>query len=89
LPLDEHWGFGVFQTLADVLLSMAVIDRCVCNWQVYGETSYELVMQMIEELKLTEDDIFIDLGSGMFLMSDAYRFQLPTCLWLLLIWSMY
>ena len=32
--------------------------------QVYGETSYEVVTQMIDALKITEDDIFIDLGSG-------------------------
>ena len=32
--------------------------------QVYGETSYELVKQMIDTLKVNEDDVFIDLGSG-------------------------
>jgi hypothetical protein len=34
--------------------------------QVYGETSYELVQQMISSIDFTEDDIFIDLGSGQF-----------------------
>ncbi|XP_071953003.1 uncharacterized protein [Antedon mediterranea] len=32
--------------------------------EVYGETSYDLVAQMIEEVNLTSDDNFIDLGSG-------------------------
>ena len=32
--------------------------------EVYGETSYELIAQMIEQLEITEDDTFIDLGSG-------------------------
>jgi hypothetical protein len=32
--------------------------------QVYGETSYELVKQMIDTVKISEDDVFIDLGSG-------------------------
>ena len=32
--------------------------------EVYGETSFDLVDQMLKELKLTEDDVFLDLGSG-------------------------
>ncbi|XP_013788314.1 uncharacterized protein LOC106472231 [Limulus polyphemus] len=32
--------------------------------QVYGETSYEFVAQMIKEIEVTEDDVFLDLGSG-------------------------
>lgn len=32
--------------------------------EVYGETSYELVCQMIDEINISKDDIFIDLGSG-------------------------
>lgn len=32
--------------------------------QVYGETSFELVEQMIKTIDFTEDDLFIDLGSG-------------------------
>lgn len=32
--------------------------------EVYGETSFELISQMIKELDMKEDDIFIDLGSG-------------------------
>ncbi|XP_062888185.1 histone-lysine N-methyltransferase, H3 lysine-79 specific isoform X1 [Mobula hypostoma] len=32
--------------------------------EVYGETSFDLVAQMIDEIKMTEDDTFVDLGSG-------------------------
>jgi len=32
--------------------------------QVYGETSYELIDQMIQTIEFTADDKFIDLGSG-------------------------
>ena len=41
--------------------------------QVYGETSYELVEEVIKEAKLTEDDIFLDLGSGKLLDSVCIR----------------
>lgn len=33
-------------------------------WQVYGETTFDLICQMIDELQMTEEDTFIDLGSG-------------------------
>lgn len=32
--------------------------------EVYGETSYDLICQMIEQIEITPDDVFIDLGSG-------------------------
>ncbi|XP_062590962.1 histone-lysine N-methyltransferase, H3 lysine-79 specific-like isoform X1 [Saccostrea cucullata] len=32
--------------------------------EVYGETSFDLVDQMIQSINFTEDDYFIDLGSG-------------------------
>lgn len=32
--------------------------------EVYGETSYDLVCQMIDQIEITQDDVFIDLGSG-------------------------
>jgi len=34
--------------------------------EVYGETSFELVQQMIDSLPFDEEDIFVDLGSGRF-----------------------
>ena len=32
--------------------------------EVYGETSFKFIQQMIEEFAFNEDDVFIDLGSG-------------------------
>ncbi|XP_054162694.1 histone-lysine N-methyltransferase, H3 lysine-79 specific-like [Oppia nitens] len=32
--------------------------------EVYGETSFEFISQMINEIGLTSDDVFVDLGSG-------------------------
>jgi len=32
--------------------------------EVYGETSFDLISQMIGQLQITPDDLFIDLGSG-------------------------
>ncbi|KAK9890270.1 hypothetical protein WA026_010379 [Henosepilachna vigintioctopunctata] len=32
--------------------------------EVYGETSYDLVCQMIDQIEITPEDVFIDLGSG-------------------------
>ena len=32
--------------------------------KVYGETSFELVAQMIKEVPMSRNDVFIDLGSG-------------------------
>jgi len=46
--------------------------------QVYGETSFELVSRMIEAIPVTEEDCFIDLGSGMLEMMnyDEYPYFL-------------
>ncbi|KAI1882852.1 hypothetical protein AGOR_G00239170 [Albula goreensis] len=32
--------------------------------EVYGETSFDLVAQIIQEIEMVEDDTFVDLGSG-------------------------
>lgn len=34
--------------------------------EVYGETSYELVNEIVKHTHLSESDIFVDLGSGRF-----------------------
>lgn len=39
-------------------------DESVLVLKVYGETSFDLVDQMIKSINFTEDDYFIDLGSG-------------------------
>ena len=44
--------------------------------QVYGESSYDLVGDIISELKLTEDDVFLDLGSGLFPYTLSVKFNL-------------
>ena len=31
---------------------------------MYGETSFELIAQMIKEVPMSPNDLFIDLGSG-------------------------
>ncbi|XP_030757142.1 histone-lysine N-methyltransferase, H3 lysine-79 specific-like [Sitophilus oryzae] len=31
---------------------------------VYGETSFDLIAQMLDQIKPTKDDVFVDLGSG-------------------------
>lgn len=43
---------------------MAVCSDWSCGSQVYGETSYDLVCQMIDQIEITKDDVFVDLGSG-------------------------
>ena len=48
-------------------MSCCVINSVVNDLmylQVYGETSFELVDQMVKSINFTEDDYFIDLGSG-------------------------
>lgn len=42
---------------------MAII-RIIRSFQVYGETSYELICQMIDQIEITSEDVFVDLGSG-------------------------
>lgn len=32
--------------------------------KVYGETSFELIEQMVNSIDFKEEDMFIDLGSG-------------------------
>ena len=50
----------------DVILTLSL--------QVYGETSFELVAQVIKLTKMTENDVFVDLGSGECLMAGAELF---------------
>lgn len=39
-------------------------DYVAFSPEVYGETSFDFVAQMLNEVHLNEDDEFIDLGSG-------------------------
>lgn len=47
--------------------------------QVYGETSYDLVEEMLKRIPLTENDAFIDLGSGKFIyiFYDSFPIENP------------
>uniref|UniRef100_A0A8C4N260 Histone-lysine N-methyltransferase, H3 lysine-79 specific n=1 Tax=Eptatretus burgeri TaxID=7764 RepID=A0A8C4N260_EPTBU len=47
--------------------------------EVYGETSFDLVAQMIDEVHMGEDDTFVDLGSGKWLSLIPKIVQLPHC----------
>lgn len=46
--------------------------------EVYGETSFDLVAQIIDEIEMMEEDTFVDLGSGKglhpkaFLLTESY-----------------
>ena len=46
--------------------------------KVYGETSFELVAQMIKEVPMSRNDVFIDLGSGKSCFECMY---IGTLLW--------
>lgn len=50
--------------------------------EVYGETSYDLICQMIEQIEITGDDVFIDLGSGVgqVVLQMAGSMPLKTCI---------
>lgn len=50
--------------------------------EVYGETSFELVCQMIDQIDISSDDVFIDLGSGVgqVVLQMAGALQLKSCL---------
>ena len=39
-----------------------------CDLKVYGETSFDMVAQMIDEVNLGPHETFMDLGSGMCLL---------------------
>lgn len=49
--------------------------------EVYGETSFDLVCQMIEQIQITADDVFIDLGSGVgqVVLQMAASMSIKTC----------
>ncbi|KAL3870081.1 hypothetical protein ACJMK2_042696 [Sinanodonta woodiana] len=61
---------GLLKHILQQCYNQAVIDPEKLNQyepfspEVYGETSFELVDQMIKSINFTEDDFFIDLGSG-------------------------
>ena len=47
--------------------------------EVYGETSFDLVVEVIKHTKMTEGDVFLDLGSGE--CASQSPACLSVCLW--------
>ncbi|XP_069960918.1 histone-lysine N-methyltransferase, H3 lysine-79 specific isoform X3 [Cherax quadricarinatus] len=61
---------GMLKHILTQIYNHAVVDPEKLNQyepfspEVYGETSFELICQMIDQIHITEDDMFVDLGSG-------------------------
>lgn len=73
LPAQRHNRYpsrGLLKHILQQTYNQAVADPDKLNQyepfspEVYGETSYELVCQMIDQITITADDVFVDLGSG-------------------------
>ncbi|CAG9759880.1 unnamed protein product [Ceutorhynchus assimilis] len=69
--LNKYPSRGLLRHILQQTYNAAVTDPEKLNQyepfspEVYGETSYDLVCQMIDQIeKITADDVFIDLGSG-------------------------
>lgn len=56
--------------IMQLIYNRAVLDPDKLNQyepfspQVYGETSFDLIDQMLKKVNLNENDVFLDLGSG-------------------------
>ncbi|XP_067001599.2 histone-lysine N-methyltransferase, H3 lysine-79 specific [Anabrus simplex] len=67
---NKHPSRGLLRHILQQVYNQAVVDPEKLNQyepfspEVYGETSYDLVCQMIDQIEITKDDIFVDLGSG-------------------------
>ncbi|KAH0625913.1 hypothetical protein JD844_034282 [Phrynosoma platyrhinos] len=70
MKLNTRPSNGLLRHILQQVYNHSVIDPEKLNNyepfspEVYGETSFDLVAQMIDEIKMTEDDLFVDLGSG-------------------------
>ena len=68
--LNRHPSRGLLRHILQQVYNQAVTDPERLNQyepfspEVYGETSYDLVSQMIDQIEITSDDVFVDLGSG-------------------------
>lgn len=67
---DSWASTNLARYLMHLIYNRAVLDPDKLNHyepfspQVYGETSFDLIDQMLRRVKLKEDDVFVDLGSG-------------------------
>ncbi|XP_073969161.1 uncharacterized protein [Rhodnius prolixus] len=61
---------GLLRHILQQVYTRAVFDPEKLNQyepfspEVYGETSFDLISNMIDQINVTKDDIFVDLGSG-------------------------
>ncbi|XP_012214481.1 histone-lysine N-methyltransferase, H3 lysine-79 specific [Linepithema humile] len=68
--LNKRPSRGLLRHILQQTYNQAVVEPDKLNQyepfspEVYGETSYDLVCQMIDQVRVTEDDVFVDLGSG-------------------------
>lgn len=68
--LNKYPSRGLLKHILQQTYNQAVSDPDKLNQyepfspEVYGETSYELVCQMIDQIDITAEDVFVDLGSG-------------------------
>lgn len=66
----ERPSVGLLQHIMQKSYNNAVSNPVKLNeyksWtpEVYGETSFEFISQMLDAIPITKDDLFIDLGSG-------------------------
>ncbi|CAG9796705.1 unnamed protein product [Diatraea saccharalis] len=68
--LNKYPSRGLLKHILQQTYNQAVADPDKLNQyepfspEVYGETSFELVCQMIDQIDITAEDVFVDLGSG-------------------------
>ncbi|KAL1114853.1 hypothetical protein AAG570_007677 [Ranatra chinensis] len=68
--LSKNPSRGLLRHILQQVYNQAVYDPEKLNQyepfspEVYGETSFDLVCQMIDQINITSDDVFVDLGSG-------------------------
>ncbi|XP_022223697.2 histone-lysine N-methyltransferase, H3 lysine-79 specific isoform X2 [Drosophila obscura] len=91
LPAERLNKFAhpsLLRHILQLVYNAAVLDPDKLNQyepfspEVYGETSYELVQQMLKHVTVGKEDTFIDLGSGVgqVVLQMAGSFPLKTCI---------
>lgn len=86
--LNKYPSRGLLRHILQQVYNTAVIEPEKLNQyepfspEVYGETSYDLICQMIDQIEINQDDIFIDLGSGVgqVVLQMAAATQIKVCL---------
>lgn len=68
--LHKFASRGLLRHILQLAYNAAVVEPDKLNQyepfspEVYGETSFDLIDQMIDQIEISQDDVFIDLGSG-------------------------